>query len=41
MRVFMEELLSCTGEIATVPEKAPKLAVYPAGGFATLPLRIR
>jgi cytochrome P450 len=41
LRVFMEELLSRTGEIATVPEKAPALAVYPASGFATLPLRIR
>jgi len=40
MRVFMEELLSRTGEIAAVPEKAPTLAVYPASGFAMLPLRI-
>lgn len=41
LRVFIEELLSRTGEIATVPEKASTLAVYPASGFATLPLRIR
>ena len=41
MRVFMEELLSRTVEIALMPEKRPTLAVYPASGFATLPLRVR
>lgn len=40
MRVFLEELLSRTGEIALTPEKTPALAVYPASGFANLPLRI-
>jgi cytochrome P450 len=40
MRVFMEELLSRTSEIATAPEKAPTLAAYPASGFAALPLRM-
>jgi cytochrome P450 len=30
-----------TGEIAPVPEKSATLAVFPASGFATLPLRIR
>ena len=40
LRVFMEELLSCTGEITIVPEKAATFAAYPASGFATLPLRI-
>jgi cytochrome P450 len=41
MRVFMEELLSRTGEIAIVPEKAATFAAYPASGFATLPLRLK
>jgi cytochrome P450 len=41
MRVFMEELLSRTVEIALMPEQRPTLAVYPASGFATLPLRVR
>ncbi len=41
MRVFMEELLSRTSEVALITEKAPTLAVYPASGFATLPLRTR
>ncbi len=40
MRVFMEELLSRTGEIVLTPEKIATLAVYPASGFANLPLRI-
>lgn len=38
MRVFLEELMAGTGGITTVPEKAPTLAVYPASGFAVLPL---
>ncbi len=41
MRVFMEELLSRTSEIALTPEKAPTPEVYPASGFARLPLRAR
>ena len=41
LRVFTEELLSRTDEIATAPEKPSALAVYPASGFAVLPLRIR
>ena len=41
MRVFLEELLARTREIATVPEKPAELAVYPASGYATLPLRVR
>ncbi len=40
MKVFLEELLSRTGDIALIPGRAPTLAVYPASGFATLPLRI-
>jgi len=39
LNVFMEELLSRTDTIALVPEIAPTLAVYPASGFARLPLR--
>lgn len=38
MRVFLEELMAGTSGIATAPEKAPTLAVYPASGFAVLPL---
>ena len=43
LRVFLEELLSRTREsgLRVDPEKAPRLDVYPAGGFATLPLRFR
>lgn len=40
MKTFMEELLSHTGEITTVQEKKPELAVYPTSGFAALPLQI-
>jgi cytochrome P450 len=40
MRAFMEELLSSASDLATIPEKMPKLAVYPSSGFAVLPLRI-
>lgn len=39
LRVFLEELLARTERISLVPEKSPALAVYPASGFATLPLR--
>lgn len=41
MRVFLEELLAHTREITNAPGKSPILAVYPASGFATLPLRVR
>jgi hypothetical protein len=41
MRVFIEELLSRASELASVPAKSPTLAVYPASGFESLPLRIR
>ena len=41
MRVFLEELLSHTHEIALVPERAARLAGYPASGYASLPLRMR
>lgn len=41
MRVFLEELLARTREIAFAPEQPSTIAVYPASGFATLPLRIR
>ncbi len=39
MRVFMEELLRQTSALETIAGKKPTLAVYPAGGFAILPLR--
>jgi cytochrome P450 len=41
MRVFIEELLSHASELASVRAKSPTLAVYPASGFESLPLRIR
>lgn len=41
LRVFMEELLARTDEITLAPGSAPTFAVYPASGFATLPLRVR
>ena len=41
LRVFLEELLSHTSEISSVAEKELQLAVYPASGFAILPLRIK
>ena len=40
MRVFLEELLARTREMILVPEKSATISVYPASGFATLPLRI-
>ena len=40
LRVFMEELLARTREIILSPETAPTLAVYPASGFAILPLKV-
>ena len=41
MRMAMEELLSRTARIEPIPDRPPTGAVYPASGFATLPLRIR
>jgi cytochrome P450 len=41
LRVFLEELLARTGNISGVPQKESPYAVYPASGFAILPLRIR
>ena len=40
LRIFMEELLARTGQIALVPGKEPMKAVYPASGFSELPLSI-
>lgn len=40
MRVFLEEMLSRTGEFSLVPEKPATSAVYPAAGYSTLPLRV-
>ena len=41
MRVAIEELLAHTTRIEPIPDRPPTSAVYPASGFATLPLRIR
>lgn len=40
LRVVMEELLGRTTRIEPIPSKPPIRAVYPASGFATLPLRL-
>ena len=40
MRVVMEELLGRTTRIHAIPSNPPIKAVYPASGFATLPLRL-
>ena len=40
MRVFLEELLARTREIAIALEQPATIAVYPASGFAALPLSI-
>lgn len=40
LRVVMEALLKQTRWLALVADKAPVRAVYPASGYATLPLRI-
>lgn len=40
LRVFLEELLARTGDIATAPDRPATLAVYPGSGYAQLPLRI-
>jgi cytochrome P450 len=41
LRVVMEDLLKHTAWIELVPGRSPANAVYPASGFATMPLRIR
>ena len=41
MRVAMEELLARTARIEPAPGRPPTGAMYPASGFATLPLSIR
>lgn len=41
LQVIMEELLKRTTHIQPGPDKSPTTAVYPASGFATLPLQIR
>jgi hypothetical protein len=40
MHVAMEELLTNTTRIDPIQDKPPTRAVYPASGFATMPLRI-
>ncbi|MGE3888527.1 MAG: cytochrome P450 [Vicinamibacterales bacterium] len=40
LRVFLEELLARTGDLAPAPGHTATLAVYPASGYAELPLRI-
>ena len=40
MRVSLEQLLASCTRIQTVPNKSPTRAVYPASGFANLPLQI-
>lgn len=41
MRVAIEELLGCTTRLDPSPDQPSTKAVYPASGFAALPLRIR
>jgi cytochrome P450 len=40
LRVIMEELLKATRQLALVRDRPATLAVYPAGGFSVLPMRI-
>jgi cytochrome P450 len=40
LRVMVEELLAATRRIAAVPETPPALAAPPAGGYASLTLRL-
>ncbi|HJW25003.1 MAG TPA: cytochrome P450 [Rhodocyclaceae bacterium] len=40
LRIVMETLLARTWRISLVEGQAPVRAIYPAGGFASLPLRI-
>lgn len=41
MRVFMEELLKRTTQIQLAPNQPPTKAVYPASGFAVLPVKFQ
>jgi cytochrome P450 len=41
LKVFMEELMSHSEEIAIAQGTKPTLAVYPASGFAILPMQVR
>lgn len=41
LRILLEELLRHTQRLELVPHQAPQTAVYPASGFASLPLRIQ
>jgi len=41
LRVCLEELLKRTSTIQPMPEPSPVMAVYPASGFASLPLMLR
>ena len=41
LRILLEELLRHTQRLELVPQQAPQTAVYPASGFASLPLRIQ
>jgi cytochrome P450 len=40
LRIVMEELLKATRQIALVPGRPPRIAVYPASGFAVLPMQL-
>lgn len=40
LRVLVEELLAATRSIRFIPERPAELAVYPASGFAALPLTL-
>ncbi len=41
LRILLEELLSATTEIETVPGKDPIHAAYPGSGYTRLPIAIR
>jgi cytochrome P450 len=41
LRVFMEELLSRSPGLALVADQSAELAVYPASGYASVPLALR
>jgi cytochrome P450 len=41
MRICLDELLKRTTAIQLIPEQPPTLAVYPASGFAELPVVVR
>lgn len=41
MRVFMEELLKRTTQIELIPNELPSKAVYPASGYAVLPVKLQ